>query len=340
MKTFVTIIIVIYTIFTFTITLFAQDDSSTQILPDYSSKIDSQTSEQAVNAYVDEKYKITEEDVIRIDVWGDPVLSRLEVQVTPDGNINIPYLGIVRVVGMTQLELTDHIIKRLIEEEIYYEPRVQVTLLKIHDKLVRVLGQVRNPGAIKFRDGDTLLEALAQAGSYTENAWLERTSFTRKESDDLGVPAGTPVIVNLKDLLDGKNLTQNFLLKNGDTIYIPPEDYNNKIYVMGYVMKPGIFSLKDNTTVVDAITLAGGQSQRGSLSNITIIRGGSPENPENRIKVDLNKFYKKGDFSQNITLEAGDVIMVPETKAIDWTKVSQILNSALNVLYLDRYLNR
>ena len=44
-------------------------------------------------AAVDKDYRIVEEDILRIDVWGEPQLSNLEMQVTPDGKITVPYVG-------------------------------------------------------------------------------------------------------------------------------------------------------------------------------------------------------------------------------------------------------
>ena len=51
-------------------------------------------------------YKIQEEDVLRLDVWGEQELRNMQFQVTPDGKINVPYIGEIQAAGLTQADLT------------------------------------------------------------------------------------------------------------------------------------------------------------------------------------------------------------------------------------------
>jgi hypothetical protein len=70
-----------------------------------------------------------------------------------------------------------------------------------------------------------------------------------------------------------------------------------------------------------------------------VIRGGiDPSKPSERIKLDLGKFIGKADLTQNIKLEPGDVVYVPETTKPDWSKVSQIISALFNSSYLFRML--
>ena len=135
-------------------------------------------------------------------------------------------------------------------------------------------------------------------------------------------------------MFDG-DLSQNFVLKQGDTVYIPPEDYKNKIYVFGHVLRPGLYPLKEKTTVLDAVTLAGGPDPRGVLRS-TVVTRGDPSKPQ-RVKCDLSRLFDKGDMSQNIALQSGDVVMVPETKRPDWNEVSGLLSTLINLTYVRRY---
>lgn len=274
----------------------------------------------------EDEYRFAEEDIIQLDVWGEPELTKLQMQVTPDGKVNIAYLGEMQVAGLTRTELTDRIAKKFEEEGILINPKVQLTIIKMHEPTARVLGEVQRPGAIIFKDGDTILDAVAQAGSYTDNAMLEKATITPKNSD-ISVP------IDLKKMLHG-DLTQNYPLQKGDTIYIPPEDYQNKIYVFGQVLKPGIYALKDKTTVLSAISLAGGPTQRGALRSTIIVRG-DPAKPE-RVACDLTKLFDKADLSQDIPLQPGDAVIVPETKRPDWSIISQVLNAITSISYIRR----
>jgi len=279
---------------------------------------------------VEEDYRIAEEDVIRMDVWGEPQLTNMQMQVTPDGKINVAYLGSVQAAGLTIAELTDLIRDRFEEEQILFDPRIQLTILTIHQPTVRVLGQVNRPGIVVYKDGDKVIDAIAQAGSYTENAWLERVTLTHKDADQ-------PITIDIKNILDG-DLTQNFELQKGDTIYIPPEDYENKVYVLGQVLRPSLYDLKENTTVLAAISMAGGPTQRGSLNSTLVIRGdsGNPGKPI-RLRCNLTQLFENADVTQDVVLRSGDVVFVPESNKPDWSKISQVLSTIMSVTYIRRY---
>ena len=280
------------------------------------------------SAPVDENYRLTEEDVIQLDVWNEPQLSKQQLQITPDGKVNIGFIGEIQAAGMTQKELAEAVSKKLEEAGIVANARVQITLLSIHKPRCRVLGAVNRPGEIIFKEGDTIMDAIAQAGSYQENAWLEKATLTRKDSDK-------PIPLDLRKLFNYGDLSQNLELKNGDTIFIPPAIYSNQIYVLGYVARPGIYPLKEKTTALAAITLAGGPTERGRLTGTVVVRG-APGNPQ-RVQCDLAKLINEGDLTQDVVLEPGDVVIVPETRRPRWDVISQLLNTVVNIGYLRRY---
>lgn len=271
-------------------------------------------------------YKIAADDVLRMDVWGEQQLSAMQMQVTPDGHISVPYLGDMKVVDLTQTQVAEMISKRLAEQDIVYDAKVQISLISMHKLLVQVLGAVMRPGSFEFKDGDTIMDAVAQGGSYSDDAMLESASLTHKGSD-------TAIPINMKKLFNG-DLTQNYVLKNGDAVYIPHEDYNNKIYVLGQVNRPGQYSLKDRTTILAAISLAGGPTDRGAIRKTVVVRG-DPAKPE-RVATNLDKLFDKGDLSQDLVLKSGDIVVVPQTKSVDWYKISSIVSAAVNVTYLHR----
>lgn len=276
----------------------------------------------------DENYRIAEEDVLRLDVWGEPTLSNVQMQVTPDGKINVAYIGEIKAAGMSQDELKEKIVARLEEEQILIKAKVSITLITMHQPTVRVLGQVSRPGAYQFKDGDTIMDAIAQAGSYTETAWLEQTTVTHKGSDK-------PVPINLKKIFMENDLSQNYELQKGDTIHIPSENYENKIYVMGQVIRPGLYDLKDKCTVLAALNLAGGPTERASVRGTTIVRGDASKTE--RVSCNLSKLLDKADLSQDVALQPGDVVYVPETKQPNWSKISQILSVISNLGAIRRY---
>ena len=271
-------------------------------------------------------YRLAPDDVFEMNIWQEPDLSKKTFQIASDGNITVPYLnGVIHAEGLTTRELATMIHDEYVKAKILKDPRVDINLINRHKLLVWVLGQVQRPGAVEFKQGDTITTAISQAGSTNPDAYLENATLTHKGSDKQ-----IPLDLH-KILLDG-DLSQNYALQEGDVIYIP-EDTINKFYVLGEVRQPGMYRLKQNASVLSAVMTAGGETDRGSLKGTVLVRG-DIKNPERRV-IDLGKI-KKGDISQDIKLEAGDVVIVPETSKPNWAKISQILNTVVTVGYLRR----
>jgi polysaccharide biosynthesis/export protein len=284
----------------------------------------------AVNGYLpvaDANYRIKEEDLLRLDVWGEQQLTGVQMVVTPDGKITVPFLGQMQAEGLTQAELTEQVVKSFEAAGLFIKPQVQIAVQTLHRPRAKVLGEVRRPGDVELKDGDRLLDAIASAGSYTEAAWLQKATLLRQGSNET-------IPIDLKKMLAG-DMSQNYELRKGDSIYIPPEDYANKIYVLGYVQRPGIYPLKDKTTVLAAISLANGPTERGALKGTVVVRGDLSK--PTRVPCNLSRLFDKGDLTQDIVLQAGDVVIVPETNKPNWSAISGVLGTILNVTYLRRY---
>jgi len=84
----------------------------------------------------------------------------------------------------------------------------------------------------------------------------------------------------------------------------------NKIFVIGQVRKPGAYSSPYPITVMQALSLAGGLTQFGDENDIIIIR--TVNGKQTRIGFDYSKAKRGKDLSQNITLNSGDVVVVPD----------------------------
>ncbi|MCE5323144.1 polysaccharide export protein [bacterium] len=324
--------LIVLALFSFASITFAADGQLPAEIPSVPTEVQGQSSAQPANDDVPADYKIAEEDILRMDVWGEPQLSNMEMQVTPDGKINVPYIGEMQAKGLTQYKLTEQIAEKFVGLEILIDPKVQISLINIHKPTVRVWGAVNRPGEVQFKEGDRVMDAVAGAGSYViDAAWLEKATLTRKDSET-GNWISMPV--DLKKMVAQGDLTQNYELQKGDTIYIPTEDYQNKFYVLGQVLKPGIYDLKDNTTVLSAISLAGGATDRGRLRSTVVVRG-DPSKPE-RVECNLTGLFDKGDLTQDIQLQPGDIVVVPETKTPDLSKIASFISSLVNLSYLRR----
>jgi polysaccharide export outer membrane protein len=159
------------------------------------------------------EYKIGPQDVVRIDVWKEPDISRT-IPVRPDGKISLPLLSDVQAAGLTALQLADSIrdgYKRFINS-----PQVTVTVTEINSRRVYVSGEVGHPGALPLLPNMTALQALTSSGGFTQFAKTKSIYILRTED---GKQVKHPF--NYKDVINGKKPEDNILLQPGDTIVVP-----------------------------------------------------------------------------------------------------------------------
>jgi polysaccharide export outer membrane protein len=221
-------------------------------------------------------YVIGPNDVLGIKVLGEADLSSTYA-VDSDGTIRFPFLDRVPVGGKTVQEI-EFILTKLLGEGFLNRPQVSVVITSYRSRSIYVLGEVRNPAKYNIEGQTTLLEVIAQAGSFTPNA-AQTINVLRYKDGLTGVIAGAPVVpgdprgaeilrVSQEDLREGR-LAANIILQDGDTIFVPTAE---KFYVMGFVKTPGQFVLQPGMTVRQAISVAGGLTERGSNRRIKIIR--------------------------------------------------------------------
>jgi polysaccharide export outer membrane protein len=112
-------------------------------------------------------YRLGPEDIVEIDVWNRPELSR-KVPVRPDGRISLPLLNDVPTSGLTPMELRDILLARL--AEYVTAPEVSVIVAEVRSFRVSVLGEVSRPGRFELKSQVRLVDALAMAGGLTQYA--------------------------------------------------------------------------------------------------------------------------------------------------------------------------
>ena len=220
--------------------------------------------------------------------------------VEADGTFSFPLVWRVQAVGLTLRAFETELRKKL-ADGYFKNPQVTVAVETYRSQRVFVMGEVRQPGPVPLTGGMTLIEALARAGSTLPTASGD-VAIVRAPKDAKG-----PVLPNkdtnvnierasIKDL-EGGALSQNFDLHDGDTIFVPRAE---TIYVFGQVKNPGAFSLTErDTTVLQALSLAGGVTENGAMNRVKIVRIVKGEKKTIKIKL------------EDIVLP-GDTIFVPE----------------------------
>jgi polysaccharide export outer membrane protein len=165
------------------------------------------------------EYRIGTGDVLQLFVWKEPDISR-ELTVRVDGRVTVPLLGEVQAAGRPPLDLAQELTKLL--ERFLTAPQVTVGILRTNTVRFFVLGQVARPGEFPLAGRTTILQALAMAGGFRDFAKTDSILIVRV---DEGSPGGqlvqSFVPFNYKRLEDGKDASQNVLVRAGDTILVP-----------------------------------------------------------------------------------------------------------------------
>jgi polysaccharide export outer membrane protein len=161
----------------------------------------------------DPDYKIGAQDVVRIDVWKEPEISRT-TPVRPDGRISLPLLNDVQAAGLTPTQLAANISEGL--KKFITNPQVTVGVNEINSRRVYVTGEVLKPGAFPLQAGMTVLQALTSSGGFTQFAKIKGIYILRTED-------GKQVKheFNYKDVVKGKKPELNILVQPGDVIVVP-----------------------------------------------------------------------------------------------------------------------
>jgi len=166
-----------------------------------------------VSTTTDAEYKIGPQDMVRIDVWKEPEISRT-IPVRPDGKISLPLLNDVQASGLTTLELGKAIHDGL--TKYLTNPEVTVTVTEINSRRVYITGEVTRAGAFPLLPNMTVLQALSSAGGFTQFAKLKSIYVLRNEG---GKQVKHPF--SYKEVVKGKNREENILLQPGDIIVVP-----------------------------------------------------------------------------------------------------------------------
>ena len=242
-----------------------------------------------------EGYVIGQEDMLQISVWGNPELNTT-IPVTPDGTISVPLIGEIKAAGLTPQEL-----KALLEKEYsqYIKaPTVSVVITAVNSFKVYVLGDgMASSGAISLKRATTLVQLLAQLGTF-KYANLHDAYILRD---------GKRLNIDFFKLLVKGEVSLDIPLRPDDVIFIP-DNFGQRIRVVGAVKTPGIFPFTEGMTALDAVLSAGGFTEFASENSVTVVRKVGSE--VKNIEVKLKDVIENKDSGKNLLLRPGDLVSV------------------------------
>jgi polysaccharide export outer membrane protein len=237
-------------------------------------------------------YVIGAQDVLLVTVFNQPELTG-RFPVGADGTLTFPLLGRVKAAGLTVRELEADLTTRL-SAGFFRNPQVTVSVDAYRSQQYSVSGEVRQPGTFFLTGQETLIQALAQAGSTTPDAGAE-IMIVRSHHRPDEAAADQILKIDLDKLSSGA-LENNVAIEAGDTIFVPKAE---PVYILGQVRNPGPYRLSKTLTVLQLISMAGGVTERGASNRTQVIR-----------MVDGKK--KQFRIALSDVLKPNDTIIVPE----------------------------
>lgn len=241
------------------------------------------------------EYLIGAGDILRIVVYGQDTLTQ-SVIVQPDGTFTFPLIGRIKAADFSPDELQRKI-TILLAKDFIRNPQVTVNVQEYRSKTVFVVGQITKPGTYPLEGNTTIVSILAKAGPVTGNA--VEVVIVRPLGEVAGpvlptdvteeTPKATIMRVSLQDIETGL-LEKNVVLQPNDTIFIPQAP---SIFVSGEVRSPGAYAFRPGLTVRQAISLAGGFTERSS-SKVRVVREANGKGKE--VKIGLDDPVQRGDY--------------------------------------------
>jgi polysaccharide biosynthesis/export protein len=303
-----------------------------------------------------DSYTLGAGDRLRVDIFNVPEYSG-EFYVLGDGAINLPVIGAISVQGMT-VQRASSLLTAYFSRYVK-RPIVTISVLAPRPVQFAIAGEVTRAGSyiVPFtgdnRKFPSITQAIQLAGGTTQTANLRQVQVRRAAT-------GKIAYVNMFDVLQRGNTSQDITLRDGDTIYISRsetvttadrlrltgsnlanQDTTVKVAILGEVGKPGTYTLQGSATgsataggrvnpptLTEAIKIAGGSTASADLSKIRVRRN-TRTGPGQVVPIDLISLLKAGDFSQDIILQDGDTILLPTLTQINSANSSLIAASNL-----------
>ena len=191
----------------------------------------------------DEHYKLAKYDVLNIIVDGVgrvdlipqgnsasnmvPATPPKGTIIGPDGYMSLPYIGSVKLAGLTIPEATTLLTERL--GQYFKEPTVSVLVESFGPRKISVMGEVKNSGVYPLgSDSMNILAALSSAGGITKKGRPKHIAVIRMVDGKIYMKE-----VNFDLFVKKQDASQNVLLQDGDMVYVPE---SNKIDFFSEIM--------------------------------------------------------------------------------------------------------
>lgn len=278
------------------------------------------------------EYRISPFDILMVTVWDHPELTTPTGQfrspeengnrVGADGTIFYPYVGVVHVAGRTVAEVRKLLAERL--NRVITNPQIDVRVAAFRGRRAQVAGEVMQPMTVPITDVPVRIQdAIALARGFTPEADWSNVTLSRE---------GRTYHLNLQALYERGDLSQNWLLKDGDVVNVGDRS-RNKVFVIGEVRQPqSRLMVKGRMTLAEALSETGSMEPSvADVANIFVIRG----------QYDAPNIYRLDASSADALLLAAqfqlaprDVVFVSTLGLARWNRVMNQIMPTVQSLWM------
>ena len=292
-----------------------------------------------------DQYRVGPRDILNITVWGHPELTIPAGEfrspeaagnvVGEDGTFFYPFAGVIRAAGKTVEEIREELTQKLSK----YIEKVQldVRVAGYRSQRVYVVGEVAQPGIHLVKDIPlTVLEAINSAGGVKPEADLRNITLTRGDKT---------YSINLLSLYEGGDIKQNVLLKQGDVLNVPDNQFN-KVFVLGETLTGRGFGVRPRSVIMNKARMtltealsegAGLDQETADAARVFVFRSALGKSAIYHLDA------KSPDaliLAERFPLQPRDVVFVDRAEGIRWNQIiSQIAPTVQLLNLFDGSLN-
>jgi len=261
------------------------------------------------------EYALGSSDVISINLTDTDDIDGSYI-VSPDGNIDLPFVGKINIDNLTLTDTKKKLISIL--KKYYKNYDLQVKIEEFNSSKVYILGAVKNQLTINLNQKPIKLIDAAIQANYNPNS-------ADKNFGNKGLLRRNNQVykIDINNIFQSIDTRDNFYLKKDDVLFV--DRNSDALHVFGEVTKPGVYFPNIDYSLTELISTAGINKLTANASKVFVIR----EDYDSFLKINVFKLNINNPINlvlgKRFLLQPKDIIFIPSTRLVKWNRVISLL---------------
>ena len=261
------------------------------------------------------QYALGSSDVISINLTDTDDIDG-SYTISPDGDIDLPFVGKINVEDLTLTETKEKLISIL--KKYYKNYDLQITIEGFNSSKVYILGAVKNQLTINLNEKPIKLIDAAIQANYNPNS-------TSKDYGNKGLLRRDNQVykIDINNIFQSMDIKDNFYLKKDDVLFV--DRNSDALHIFGEVTKPGVYFPNINYSLTELIATAGMSKLTANASKVYVIR----EDYDSFLKINVFKLDIRNPINlvlgKRFMLQPKDIVFIPPTDLVKWNRVISLL---------------